>query len=119
MHERGNKLGAIRHGLFITNTPPPFPALLANAIIIFITFLLCIPALLIPTSRTSLKIHGWFVVICAVFTLILGINEWLQTLTLRANLLTVWGEQPDKVQSLVQQKVGHRYLLSEAVIEEE
>lgn len=82
----------------------PMQALLANAAIILVTFLLCIPALIIPTSRTSLKIHGWFIVICAVFTLILGINEWLQTLTIRANLRTVWGEQPDKVQSLVQQK---------------
>ncbi|KAF8428278.1 hypothetical protein EV426DRAFT_335548 [Tirmania nivea] len=82
----------------------PMQALLANAILIFVTVLFSIPALLIPTSRSWLKFHGWLVVLCAIFTLILGLNEWLQTLTTRANLLTYWGEQPDNVQSLVQQK---------------
>lgn len=82
----------------------PMQALLANAILIFVTTLFSLPALLIPTSRTWLKVHSWLVVICAVFTLILGLNEWLQTLTTRASLLTIWGEQSHTVQSLLQQK---------------
>ncbi|RPB23954.1 hypothetical protein L211DRAFT_837823 [Terfezia boudieri ATCC MYA-4762] len=82
----------------------PMQALLANAIMIFITTLNSVPALLMPTSRVWLKFHGWLVVLCAIFTLILGLNEWLQTLTTRANLLTYWGQQPDNVQSLVQEK---------------
>ena len=90
----------------VANTFLFAPALLANAIVIFFTVLLSIPALIIPTSRGWLKVHGWFVVICAIFTLILGLNEWLQTLTTRADLLHVWGKQPDNFQSLVQQKVS-------------
>lgn len=83
----------------------PMPALLASAIVIFFTTLLSLPAMIIPTSRSWLKVHGWFIVVCAVFTLILGLNEWLQTLTTRADLAKYWGEQPDVVQSLIQQKV--------------
>jgi len=82
----------------------PMYALLANGILVFITFLMSIPAILIRTSRGWLTLHGWFVVFCAIFTLILGLNEWLQTLTTRANLSSVWGEQPQAVQSLLQQK---------------
>jgi hypothetical protein len=49
---------------------------------------------------------------CMVFTLCLGLNEWLQTLTTRANLQVLWGEQTANAQSLLQQKVGrqHRYI---------
>lgn len=82
----------------------PLEALLANAILIFATTLFTIPALAIPSSRGWLKLHGWFVVFCAIMTLVLGINEWLQTLTTRANLLTIWGDQTTQVQSLLQQK---------------
>lgn len=82
----------------------PMQALLANAIMIFVTAINSIPAMILPSSRTWLKFHGWLVVLCAIFTLILGLNEWLQTLTTRADLLTYWGQQPDNVQSLVQQK---------------
>lgn len=42
---------------------------------------------------------------CALFTLIVGLNEWLQTLTARANLETIWGEQTADIQSILQQKV--------------
>jgi len=82
----------------------PFPALIANGAIIFITLLLALPAFALPTSRGWLKAHSWFVVICATFTLVLGLNEWIQTLQLRANLEDVWGKQSPRVQSLLQQK---------------
>lgn len=82
----------------------PMQALLANGALIFASFILCIPAMIIPTSRGWLKLHSWFIVLCSIFTLILGLNEWIQTLAIRANLATLWGEQPDEVQSLLQQK---------------
>jgi len=82
----------------------PMQVLLANGILIFFTCLLSIPAMVMPTSRGWLKLHGWFVVICAIMTMVLGINEWLQTLTARANLATIWGTQPYTVQSLLQTK---------------
>ncbi|KAF8472616.1 hypothetical protein BDZ91DRAFT_441655 [Kalaharituber pfeilii] len=82
----------------------PLEALIANAALIFATALMAVPGLIIPTSRGWLKLHGWFVVICSIITLILGINEWIQTLTTRANLLQVWSKQTQEVQSLLQQE---------------
>lgn len=82
----------------------PMQALLANGALIFATFVLSVPAMIIPTSRGWLKLHSWFIVFCSIFTLILGLNEWIQTLAIRANLASDWAEQPDNVQSLLQQK---------------
>jgi hypothetical protein len=42
---------------------------------------------------------------CLLFTLVLGLNEWIQTLTTRANLQVVWGKQSRDTQSMLQQKV--------------
>lgn len=80
------------------------PAAIVNAVFVFVAFLLCIPSLAIPKNRTFLKIHGYTVVVCAIFTLILGLNIWFQTLRTRANLATVWGDQPTETQSLLQQR---------------
>lgn len=44
--------------------------------------------------------------VCALFTLVLGLSEWLQTLTTRANLETIWGQQNNVTQSILQQKVS-------------
>ena len=64
-----------------------------------------LPAFALPTSRTWLKIHSWGVVLSLVFTLVLGLNEWIQTLTTRANLEAMWGRQSQQSQSMLQQKV--------------
>ena len=64
-----------------------------------------LPAFALPTSRTWLKIHSWGVVLSIVFTMVLGLNEWIQTLTTRANLEVMWGRQSKQSQSLLQQKV--------------
>ncbi|KAA8899416.1 hypothetical protein FN846DRAFT_899924 [Sphaerosporella brunnea] len=82
----------------------PLSAVIANGIIVGVTFLISLPAFALPTSRTWLKIHSWGVVICMVFTLCLGLNEWIQTLTTRANLEVLWGQQSDLTQSMLQQK---------------
>ena len=57
-----------------------------------------------PTNRSFLKIHGYAVVFCAIFTLVVGLDIWFQTLNTRANLATVWGNQTTEMQSLLQQK---------------
>jgi hypothetical protein len=80
-------------------------AVIANGILVGVTFLVSLPAFALPTSRTWLKIHSWGVVMCMLFTLCLGLNEWIQTLTTRANLQVLWGEQTANAQSLLQQKV--------------
>jgi hypothetical protein len=87
-------------------------AVLANGILVGVTFIVSLPAFALPTSRTWLKIHSWGVVMCLLFTLCLGLNEWIQTLTTRANLEGLWGKQTQLTQSMLQQKVrdGAGYL---------
>jgi len=82
----------------------PLVAVMANGIVVVITFVISLPAFALPNSRTWLKIHSWGVVVCLVFTLVLGLMEWIQTLTTRANLEEMWGHQSDVTQSMLQQK---------------
>lgn len=80
-------------------------AVIANGVLVVIAFFISLPAFAIPTSRSWLKFHIGLVVICLVFTLCLGLNEWMQTLSTRANLEEMWGRQSPKMQSMLQQKV--------------
>ncbi|KAL0636068.1 hypothetical protein Q9L58_004974 [Maublancomyces gigas] len=82
----------------------PLTAVTVNGALVVFAFVVSLPTFALPTSRTWLKAHGWLVMICAVFTLVVGLNEWLQTLTTRANLSTIWGEQTAATQSILQQK---------------
>lgn len=77
-----------------------------NAIFVFVTFLLSLPALFLPTNRGWLRAQGWLVVICATFTLGLGIAIWVETLQTRQNLSGLWGRETALIQSLLQQKVS-------------
>lgn len=83
-------------------------AAIVNAIIMFVTFLTTIPALLMPTSRMWLKLHGYLVFVCAMVSMVIGLVLWFDTLKTRSNLSTVWAAQPQDVQSLLQQKVRYR-----------
>jgi hypothetical protein len=76
-----------------------------NAIFIFVTFLFSIPAMVMPMTRGWLKLHGFMVVVCALFTLVLGLDIWFGTLKTRTNLMSVWSTQPVSTRSLVQQSV--------------
>jgi hypothetical protein len=51
-----------------------------NAIFIFVTFLLSLPAMFLPTNRGWLRAQGWLVIVCATFTLGLGLAIWVETL---------------------------------------
>jgi hypothetical protein len=77
-----------------------------NAIFVFVTFLLSLPALFLPNNRGWLRIQGWLVVVCATFTLGLGVAIWVETLETRKNLSTLWGRETPLIQSLLQQRVG-------------
>ena len=79
---------------------------LVNAMFVFVTFLLSLPAFFPPTNRGWLRAQGWLVVICATFTLGLGLTVWLDTLQTRRNLSLVWGRQSRLVQSLLQQRAS-------------
>lgn len=83
-----------------------FLGAIANAVMIFVTFLISLPGIVIPTSRGWLKFFGYMVTICAIFTLILGLDVWFDTLKTRANLSPIWNLQPLTSQSLLQQELN-------------
>lgn len=77
----------------------------ANAALIFLTFIISIPGMILPTSRIWLKLHGYMVFVCALFTLVLGLSIWFDTLTTRTRLLDVWDNVPSAEQSILQTTV--------------
>lgn len=82
----------------------PLTAAVVNAIFIFVTFLLSLPALFLPTNRGWLRAQGWLVVFCATFTLGLGLAIWVETLQTRAALSEMWARESPLKQSLLQQR---------------
>lgn len=84
---------------------PPSLAIIANACFIIATFLISIPALSLPLNRGWLRLHGWLVMFCAAFTLIVGLTLWFKTLTTRNMLAGLWESQSQQVQSFLQQRV--------------
>jgi hypothetical protein len=82
----------------------PLTAGVVNAIFIFVTFLLSLPAFFLPQNRAWLRTQGWLVVFCAIFTLGLGLSLWVDTLQTRKNLLAIWTKQPEPVIKLLQSK---------------
>jgi hypothetical protein len=63
-----------------------------------------IPALVMRESVLFLKIHGWLVGVCGLFTLILGLDIWVQTLRTNTHLTAEWVLQPASTQSLLQDR---------------
>jgi len=84
----------------------PLTAAIGNACIIFFGFLVSVPAMVMTTTRGWLKFHGYMVVICGLFTLVIGLDIWIGTLRSRENLLDVWSSQPPSTQSLLQEELN-------------
>lgn len=82
----------------------PLTAGVVNSVFIFVTFLLSLPALFLPTNRGWLRTQGWLVVVCATFTLGLGLAVWVDTLQTRAELSELWQRESPLIQSLLQEK---------------
>lgn len=82
----------------------PLTAAIANAVFIFFTFLMSIPAMVMPMTRGWLKFSGYLTVVSAMFTMILGLSIWFQTLKTRRNLSNMWNASPASTQSLLQQR---------------
>jgi hypothetical protein len=80
------------------------PAGIVNAVFMFVTFLVSLPALALPTNRGWLRLQGFMTVFCALFTLVLGLFIWFDTLQTGKNLNRVWGGLSTDVQSLLQQR---------------
>ncbi|KAL3422311.1 tetraspanin [Phlyctema vagabunda] len=81
----------------------PLKGAIGNAVIIFVGFIVSLPAMVIPTSRGWAKLHGYFVGVSAMYTLVLGLYLWFETLKTRTNLFAIWNAQPAASQSLLQE----------------
>ncbi|KAF4635792.1 hypothetical protein G7Y89_g2310 [Cudoniella acicularis] len=84
----------------------PLSAAIGNAVVVFITFLISVPAMVMPMTRGWLKFHGYMTVVCALFTMIIGLDIWFDTLKTRKNLSDIWNIQPATTQSLLQQTLN-------------
>ena len=69
--------------------------MIANGVLVVLAFVVSLPSLVMSESRSWLKVHSWLVMCCLLFTLVLGLNEWIQTLATRANLQEMWGQFSD------------------------
>lgn len=84
----------------------PITVAIVNAALIFATAIFAIlPALLMPTARRWLKFAGYGVVICALYTLCVGLYLWIMTLTLGDDFTEVYLNQTPDVQALMQTSV--------------
>lgn len=84
----------------------PLTAGLANAGFIFFTFLLTLPGLLMQSTRGWLKLAGYAVTLCGVFTMCVGVYLWVMTLKIGEDLEGVYGELDMDLQELVQTSVS-------------
>lgn len=72
---------------------------------VFVSFLVSIPGLVLQTNRGWLKAFGWSTILSAIFTLVLGLDIWFSTLKTRSNLRSMWARESPQTQSLLQQRV--------------
>ncbi|KAL7951923.1 hypothetical protein V8C42DRAFT_305643 [Trichoderma barbatum] len=79
----------------------PLTVGIVNAVFILVTFVFTIPALAL-VKRNLLKISGYMITVCAVFTLAVGLYLWIMTLTLKETFQPIYAAQDSTVQSLVQ-----------------
>ncbi|OTB03969.1 hypothetical protein M426DRAFT_59393 [Hypoxylon sp. CI-4A] len=79
----------------------PFTAGIVNAIFIFVTFLATIPALA-TNNRSMLKLAVYMIVVDAVFTMAIGVDLWIITLTMKNRFFDIWTAQNNQVQDLMQ-----------------
>ena len=60
--------------------------------------------MLTTSTRSWLRFTGYMTVVCGLYTMILGLVLWFQTLRSRKNLSAVWNTLPATSQSLLQQE---------------
>ncbi|KAG9769821.1 hypothetical protein KCU88_g6782, partial [Aureobasidium melanogenum] len=90
--------GAVANRRFIST------ASMANSVVMFITFLLSMPAMFLKSNRMFLKLHAWGVIIAATMTLGIGLAIWFSTLEMHKNLAPIWNTQPEATITLLQAK---------------
>jgi hypothetical protein len=82
----------------------PLTAGIVNAVFIFITFMVTLPGLA-TTSRKWIKLAGYMAVVCAIFSMILGLYLWIFTLKTRGDFAPLFAAQPENIKSLMQSEV--------------
>lgn len=82
----------------------PLTASMINSGIMFFSFLISVPAIFRKKDLFLLQVHAWLLVVCALFTLGIGLEIWFSTLQTRKNLAPVWNSQSTFVQSMLQFK---------------
>lgn len=78
---------------------------MADAGLIFATFVISLPALVLANDRIWLKVHSWMVLVCIMLTLVIGLDVWFSTLKTRANLAVMWSQESPQIQKLLQERV--------------
>ncbi|KAJ6781003.1 hypothetical protein PWT90_09943 [Aphanocladium album] len=94
---------AVRHLLYRRF---PLDAGIANASIILGTFVFTLLGLASSKGRAWLKLGGYLIALCAVFTLCLGVVLWVMTLRVKEQFFPTYLDQEDSVQSAIQTSFG-------------
>ena len=82
----------------------PLTAGIVNAVFIFVTFAVTLPGLA-TSSRKWIKLASYLSVVCLVFSMVLGLFLWVQTLKLREDFAPLFAAQSNDVKSLMQVEV--------------
>ncbi len=78
---------------------------IANAVMIFITFLITLPGIITP-ARIWLKLGGVMATICGMFSMVIGLYLWILTLKTKGDFAPLWMAQSAAVQDLMQTTVS-------------
>lgn len=76
-----------------------------NAIFVFATFLVTLPGIITP-ARGWTTVGIWMTTICSVFSTVLGLYIWVQTLRTKEDFASIWAAQPFEIQDLMQTAVS-------------
>ncbi|KAF4968969.1 hypothetical protein FSARC_3733 [Fusarium sarcochroum] len=79
----------------------PLTAGIVNAVFILVTFAATLPGLVMP-ARSFLKVSGYMVTLCSIFTMCVAVYLWVMTLKMRGQFFDIYIEQEPEVQSLIQ-----------------
>jgi hypothetical protein len=97
---------ALRNLIFVRL---PLDAGIANGVFILITSVLSLPGILMQSTRGWLKLTGYMVTVCGLFTMCLGVYLWIMTLKIGEGFQQVYEELEPDIQSLIQSDVSNHF----------
>lgn len=83
----------------------PLNAGIVNAGFILAAFVATIPGLLMQSTRGWVKLAGYLVTFCAVFTMCVGVYLWVMTMRIGQDFFSVYMDLEPEVQGLIQTSV--------------